>query len=73
MTAKTVHFQIMVGPKFDYLWKRIFRFNNAVLSMLLSMLEDVPIDSEASVVTSSILKSCWLSLQRCSEFAYMRS
>jgi len=35
-------------------------------SVVHSVVGDVPVDSEAPVVTSLISRICWLSLRRCS-------
>jgi hypothetical protein len=51
------------GPGFDSLWERI---SQDVTVFVLSVVGDVPVDSEAPVVTSSILRICRHSLRRCS-------
>jgi hypothetical protein len=51
------------GPGIDFLWKRI---SQDVTAFVLSVVCDVSVDSEASVVTLSILRICRHSLQRCS-------
>jgi hypothetical protein len=51
------------GPGFDSSWERISQYLTA---FVLSVVGDVPVDSEASVVISSILRICRHSLRRCS-------
>jgi hypothetical protein len=48
---------------FDSPWERI---SQDLTAFVLSMVGDVPVDSEAPVVTSSILRICRHSLRRCS-------
>jgi hypothetical protein len=42
------------------------RISQDLTAFVLSVVGDVPVDSEASVVTSSILRICRYSLRRCS-------
>jgi hypothetical protein len=51
------------GPGFDSSWERI---SQDLTSFVLSVVDDVPVDSETPVVTSSILRICRHSLRRCS-------
>jgi hypothetical protein len=48
---------------FDSPWERI---SQDLTAFVLSVVGDVPVDSEAPVVTSSILRICRHSLRRCS-------
>jgi hypothetical protein len=51
------------GPGFDSLWERI---SQDLTTFVLSVADDVPVYSDASVVTLSILRIWRHSLRRCS-------
>jgi hypothetical protein len=51
------------GPGFDSPWERN---SQDLTTFVLSAVGDVPVDSEAPVVTTSILRICRHSLRRCS-------
>jgi len=52
-----------IGPGFDYPWERNFLWFNDVVLLVVG---DVYVNSEARVVTSSISRMCRFSLRRCS-------
>jgi hypothetical protein len=51
------------SPGFDSLWERI---SQDLTTFVLSVVGNVPVDSEAPVETLSILRICWPSPRRCS-------
>jgi hypothetical protein len=63
VTRATVAPQVLGSTGFDSLRERIFQ---DLTAFVLSVVSDVPVDSEAPVVTSSILRICRLSLRKCS-------
>jgi hypothetical protein len=51
------------GPGFNSPWEQI---SQDLTAFVLSVVGDIPVDSEAPVVTSSILRICRYNLRRCS-------